>query len=86
MKVALSHQHGGSEVLKHTDFPMPKPKSGEALIRLYTAALNHMDGMVRNGWQDQATPAKTYRLKGAAVAQERLWKKENFGKITLDIH
>ena len=30
--------------------------------------------------------AKTYLLKHAALAQELLWEKENFGKITLDIH
>ncbi len=29
---------------------------------------------------------KTYPLKEAANAQERLWKNENFGKILLDIH
>jgi NADPH:quinone reductase-like Zn-dependent oxidoreductase len=29
---------------------------------------------------------KTYPLQEAAAAQERLWKNENFGKITLDIH
>lgn len=28
----------------------------------------------------------TYPLKDAALAQERLWNRENFGKITLDIH
>ena len=28
---------------------------------------------------------KTYPLKDSALAQERLWKNENFGKITLDI-
>ena len=28
---------------------------------------------------------KTYPLKDAALAQERLWRNENFGKITLDI-
>jgi NADPH:quinone reductase-like Zn-dependent oxidoreductase len=28
---------------------------------------------------------RTYPLKEAAAAQERLWKNENFGKITLDI-
>lgn len=28
---------------------------------------------------------KTYPLKEAAAAQERLWRNENFGKITLDI-
>jgi NADPH:quinone reductase-like Zn-dependent oxidoreductase len=29
---------------------------------------------------------KTYSLKEASLAQERLWRNENFGKITLDIH
>jgi NADPH:quinone reductase-like Zn-dependent oxidoreductase len=29
---------------------------------------------------------KTYPLQDAAIAQERLWRNENFGKITLDIH
>jgi NADPH:quinone reductase-like Zn-dependent oxidoreductase len=29
---------------------------------------------------------KTYPLEEAAMAQERLWRNENFGKITLDIH
>jgi NADPH:quinone reductase-like Zn-dependent oxidoreductase len=28
---------------------------------------------------------KTFDLKDAALAQERLWRNENFGKITLDI-
>ena len=28
---------------------------------------------------------KTYPLKDAAAAQERLWSGENFGKITLEI-
>jgi NADPH:quinone reductase-like Zn-dependent oxidoreductase len=29
---------------------------------------------------------RTYPLKDAALAQERLWRNENFGKIILDIH
>jgi NADPH:quinone reductase-like Zn-dependent oxidoreductase len=29
---------------------------------------------------------KTYPLKDAAIAQERMWRNENFGKITLDVH
>jgi len=28
---------------------------------------------------------RTFALKDAAIAQERLWRNENFGKITLDI-
>ncbi len=50
MKAVLFRQHGGPEVLEYTDFPIPEPKHGEALIRLHAAALNRMDVMVRNGW------------------------------------
>ena len=50
MKTTLFHQHGGPEVLEYTDFPTPKPKPGEVLVRLHVAALNRMDVMVRNGW------------------------------------
>src|SRR5258706_5445553 len=50
MKAVLFRQHGGPEVLEYADFPTPEPKPGEALIRLYAAALNRMDVMVRNGW------------------------------------
>lgn len=50
MKAILFHQHGGPEALEYSDFPTPKPKPGEALIKLRAAALNRMDVMVRNGW------------------------------------
>src|SRR5687768_6372477 len=50
MKAVLFRAHGGPEVLEYTDFPTPKPKPGEALIRLQAAALNRMDVLVRNGW------------------------------------
>jgi NADPH:quinone reductase-like Zn-dependent oxidoreductase len=50
MKTVLFRQHGGPEVLEYADFPTPEPKPGEALIRVYAAALNRMDVMVRNGW------------------------------------
>ncbi len=50
MKAVLFRAHGGPEVLEYTDFPTPRPKPGEALIRLHAAALNRMDVLVRNGW------------------------------------
>jgi NADPH:quinone reductase-like Zn-dependent oxidoreductase len=50
MKVVLFRVHGGPEVLEFTDFPTPRSKPGEALVRLHAAALNRMDVMVRNGW------------------------------------
>ncbi len=51
MKTVLFRQHGGPEVLEYTDFPTPKPKPGEALIKLHASALNRMDIMVREGWR-----------------------------------
>ena len=50
MKAVLFNQHGGPEVLQYTDIPTPVPKSGEALVKLKAASLNHMDITVRNGW------------------------------------
>lgn len=50
MKTVLFRKHGGTEVLEYTDFPQPKLKGGEVLIKLHIAALNRMDVMVRNGW------------------------------------
>ena len=50
MKAVLFRQHGGPEVLEHTELPTPEPKPGEVLVRLRAAALNRMDVMVRNGW------------------------------------
>ena len=50
MKAVLFHKHGGPEVLQYTDFPIPEPKPGEALIRLHASALNFVDILVRKGW------------------------------------
>jgi NADPH:quinone reductase-like Zn-dependent oxidoreductase len=50
MKAILFHQHGGPDVLKYADFPIPEPGPGEVLIKLEAAALNRMDLWVRNGW------------------------------------
>lgn len=41
-------------------------------------------GLVVNG-KLKPTMDRTFPLRDAALAQERLWKNENFGKITLDI-
>jgi NADPH:quinone reductase-like Zn-dependent oxidoreductase len=50
MKAVFFQNHGGPEVLRYADFPMPEPKPGEALVKLHAASLNHMDVTVRNGW------------------------------------
>ena len=51
MKAIFFEKHGGIEVLKHADLPEPKPKPGEALIKVRAVALNHLDIWVRKGWK-----------------------------------
>lgn len=49
MKAILFRRHGGPEVLEYSDFPIPEPRDGEALVRIRAAALNHVDVTVRSG-------------------------------------
>jgi NADPH:quinone reductase-like Zn-dependent oxidoreductase len=54
MQAVRFHGHGGPEVLRYEDAPVPQPGPREALVRLRACALNHLDIWVRNGargWQ-----------------------------------
>lgn len=49
MKVVRIHEHGGPEVLRVEDAPMPTPGPGEILARTVAISLNHLDVWVRRG-------------------------------------
>jgi NADPH:quinone reductase-like Zn-dependent oxidoreductase len=49
VKAIRIHQDGGPEVLRYEDAPDPSPADGEVLVRLRTAALNHIDLWIRKG-------------------------------------
>src|SRR3989344_4801231 len=49
MKAVYFEKFGGPEVLKYGEIPTPKPKKGEALIKVKACALNHVDVHVRRG-------------------------------------
>jgi NADPH:quinone reductase-like Zn-dependent oxidoreductase len=49
MRAALFSEHGGPEVVRLADVPMPEPAAGEVRIRVRAAALNHLDLWVRRG-------------------------------------
>jgi NADPH:quinone reductase-like Zn-dependent oxidoreductase len=49
MKAARIHAHGGPEVLRVEDVPVPEVGPGEVLVRVLGVSLNHLDLWVRRG-------------------------------------
>ncbi len=49
MKAIRIHEHGSVEVLKIDDLSTPDIQPDEVLVKIRTAALNHLDIFVRNG-------------------------------------
>jgi NADPH:quinone reductase-like Zn-dependent oxidoreductase len=54
MKAVRFHEHGGPEVLRYEDAPVPEVGPNDALVRVRACALNHLDIWTRmgaRGWQ-----------------------------------
>src|ERR1700722_6882019 len=49
MKAIVFPQHGGPDVLRHTDIADTQPGPAEVLVRVRACALNHLDLWVRRG-------------------------------------
>jgi NADPH:quinone reductase-like Zn-dependent oxidoreductase len=49
VRAVVIERHGGPEVLRLADLPLPEPGAGEVRVRLMAAALNHLDLWVRRG-------------------------------------
>lgn len=49
MKAVIMKQHGGPEVLHHTEVQDPRINATEVLVRVRACALNHLDLWVRRG-------------------------------------
>jgi len=61
MKAVRIHEDGGPEVLRYEDAPDPVPGTGQVLIELRAASLNHLDLWVRKGLPSVPKP----RILGA---------------------
>ena len=61
MKAIRIHEDGGPEVLRYEDVPDPEPASGEVLVSMRAASLNHLDVWVRRGLPSVPKP----RILGA---------------------
>ena len=49
MKAAVIERQGGTENISYRDYPDPVPRTGDVLLRVHAAGLNHLDIFVRKG-------------------------------------
>jgi NADPH:quinone reductase-like Zn-dependent oxidoreductase len=61
VKAVRIHKDGGPEVLRYEDAPDPVPGTGQVLIELRAASLNHLDVWIRKGLPSVPKP----RILGA---------------------
>jgi NADPH2:quinone reductase len=66
VKAVRIHEDGGPEVLRYEDVDDPAPGSGEVLISLRAASLNHLDLWLRRGLPSVPKP-RTLGADGAGV-------------------
>jgi len=66
MKAVRFHAHGGPEVLRYEDAPDPQPAPGQAVVRVWAVALNHLDLWQRRGIERVSIPFP--HISGAEVA------------------
>ena len=68
MLAARIHAHGGPEVVQVEEVPDPIAGSGEVLVRLRAASLNHLDIWVRKGLPSVPKP-RILGADGAGVVE-----------------
>lgn len=49
MRAVRLHEHGGPEVLRQVEVPIPEPGPGEVLVRVHAAGVNPPDWYLRDG-------------------------------------
>jgi NADPH:quinone reductase len=66
MKAIRIHHHGGPEVLRYEEMPIPEPKTGEARVKLEASGVNFIDIYHRTGLYPLSTPF-TLGMEGAGM-------------------
>jgi len=70
MKAVRIHQHGGLDVLKYDEIPIPTISQNQCLVKIKAAALNHLDLWVRKGIPGVPLPM-IMGSDGAGIVEER---------------
>ncbi len=69
MRAIRIHQHGGPEVLRLDDVPVPEPGPGEVRVRLAFAGVNFIDTYHRTGFYDPGPLPARLGKEGAGVVE-----------------
>ncbi len=70
MKAVVITEHGGLDKVKLAEIARPKPKSGEVLIQVKSAALNHLDIWARKGGRAKLQMPHILGSDGSGVITE----------------
>ncbi len=71
MKAIRVHETGGHEKLRLDEVEQPKPRTGETLVRIHAAALNHRDVFIAQGLYRNIQLPCTLGADGAGTADDR---------------
>jgi NADPH2:quinone reductase len=63
------HEHGGPEVLRWEEVPMPSPGPGEALVKHAACGLNYIDVYFRTGLYKPPSLPATIGMEGAGTVE-----------------
>jgi NADPH:quinone reductase len=69
MKAIRVHEHGGPEVMKLEDVPLPEPGPKQALVRLAASGVNFIDVYFRTGLYKAETPT-ALGSEGAGIVEK----------------
>ncbi|MCX5195585.1 NADP-dependent oxidoreductase [Streptomyces sp. NBC_00249] len=68
MKAARFHEYGGPSVIRHEDVPLPRPASGEVLVRVAATSFNPTEAALRSGQAQRFFPLELPYTLGWDVA------------------
>lgn len=70
MKAVRLHETGGPDVLRVDDVDVPRPREGEALVRIAASGVNFLDIQFRSGRQKGPALPFTPGFEGAGIVEE----------------
>ena len=70
MKAVLIHEPGGPEVLKIEALPVPKPQSGQVLIRVRAFGLNRSELFTRQGHSPDVRFPRVLGVEAVGTVEE----------------